>query len=479
MQKNQNNTTLQPRSIESEQALIACVLTDNKKIDEVLPIVKKDMFYDGFNKVIWDKIVTLYKSGVKVDITTIKSQLKNSDSASGTPVYDILGYFDKMTTPSFASQYAKNIYEKSELRNLKNIVINIQKTIGSDNTKTSDYLSKIHNSIGNILSIHGDDKFNLEKTMDVAIKDMKNQDNTIRFGYSGLDKMIGGMRRGEITVIAGRPGHFKSTMAINVVRSLLDRGYKVLVFNREMKNSSMMQKLLVSESKQVSYTRAITGTLSSIDDKDLKQSKDNLIKRWGKDKLIMKDKSNDFESTVATIRQVRPDVVIDDYIGLATLRHIEDPRLRTDAIMKEYKTLCKSYNMSAILVSQLNRKCEERPNKRPIPSDLRDSGSIEQDAETILFMYYEWRYLGVGSSNGEYGIDVCVGKNRYGKTGIVELGVLGDKCKIYDHHSVALAENYEIEEMENKNETKQEKNGSDLGLFKGLSQDIKQQTTPI
>ena len=77
MQIKKNDNSLQPRSIESEQALIACVLTDNKKIDEVLPIVKKDMFYDGFNKIIWDKIVTLYKSGVKVDITTIKSQLKN------------------------------------------------------------------------------------------------------------------------------------------------------------------------------------------------------------------------------------------------------------------------------------------------------------------------------------------------------------------------------------------------------------------
>ena len=120
--------------------------------------------------------------------------------------------------------------------------------------------------------------------------------------------------------------------------------------------------------------------------------------------------------------------------------------------MKEYKTLCKSYNMSAILVSQLNRKCEDRPNKRPIPSDLRESGSIEQDSETILFMFYEWRYLQNGSRNGEYGIDVIVGKNRYGKTGTVELGVLGERCKIYEHHSVALADKYEIEEKSNEEE---------------------------
>ena len=142
--------------------------------------------------------------------------------------------------------------------------------------------------------------------------------------------------------------------------------------------------------------------------------------------------------------------------------------------MKEYKMLCKSYNMCAILVSQLNRKCEDRPNKRPIPSDLRESGSIEHDAETILFMYYEWRYLGVGSKNGEYGIDVVVGKNRYGKTGIVELGVLGDKCKIYDHHSVALADNYEIQEL-SKDEDTIQRNKNNSGITESISSDSEQQ----
>ena len=253
------------------------------------------------------------------------------------------------------------------------------------------------------------------------------------------------MRRGEITTVAGRPGHFKSTMAVNIVHKLLERGYRVLVFNREMKNESMLAKLIVAESAQVSYTRVVTGTYTENDKSDIEITKKSLLKKYG-DRLIMKDKSNDFESTVATIRQIKPDVVVDDYIGLATLRHVEDPRLRIDAIMKEYKLLCKSYNMCAILVSQLNRKCEDRPNKRPIPSDLRDSGSIEQDSETILFMYYEWRYLGVGSNNGEYCIEVVIGKNRYGKTGKVELGVIGEKCKILDHHSIALAEKYEMEE---------------------------------
>jgi|TARA_R100001530_G_scaffold45326_1_gene34193 replicative DNA helicase len=475
VQKNQNLNS--QRSIESEKALIASVLSDNDKIDDVLPIIKKDMFYNSFHALVWEKIVMLYKNGVQVDITTIKSQLQNNDSPEGTPASDIIEFFNHMTTPSHAVQYAKNVYEKSELRRLSVLVNKIQASIGGDNAETADSLSKIHGLIGNVLSIHGDDKFDLQDTIKNAISDMQNQDNTIRFGYGNLDKMVGGMRRGEITVIAGRPGHFKSTMAVNLVDLLLKRGYKVLVFNREMKNTSMMQKLLVAESTQVSYSRVVTGVLSEKDKIDIDVTSTSLADQYGSN-LIMKDMSNDFESTVALIRQIKPDVVVDDYIGLATLRHIEDPRLRTDAIMKEYKMLCKSYNMCAILVSQLNRKCEERPNKRPIPSDLRESGSIEHDAETILFMYYEWRYLGVGSKNGEFGIDIVVGKNRYGKTGIVELGVLGDKCKIYDHHSVALADSYEIQEL-SKDEDTIQGNKDNSGLAESVPPDSEQQRIPI
>ena len=440
-QKKLNNQ----KSIESEKALIASVLSDSSQIDKVIPIIKSEMFYHRYHEVLWDKIVGLHKSGVKVDVTTLASHISNSDTPSGTPMYDLTGFFDHMSAPTNAVQYAKNIYEKYELRELKILSSELSSSIGYDNVKTTDSLTKIHSKIGNELSVHGDSEFDLSGSLDNAILDMYNMDNTIKFGFGPLDNLVGGMRRGEITTIAGRPGHFKSTMAVNVVHRLLENGYKVLGFNREMKNESMLAKLIVAESAQVSYTRVVTGTYTQNDKSDIEITKKALLKKYG-DRLIMKDKSNDFESTVATIRQVKPDVVVDDYIGLATLRHVEDPRLRIDAIMKEYKLLCKSYNMCAILVSQLNRKCEDRPNKRPIPSDLRDSGSIEQDSETILFMYYEWRYLGVGSRNGEYCIEVVIGKNRYGKTGKVELGVIGEKCKILDHHSIALAEKYEMEE---------------------------------
>jgi len=155
--------------------------------------------------------------------------------------------------------------------------------------------------------------------------------------------------------------------------------------------------------------------------------------------LIMYDNIMDLAGAMREIRKHKPDIVVDDYIGLINVRGIDDNRLKIDTIMKQYKWAAKNNNMVCILLSQLNRKCEERNNKRPLPSDLRESGSIEQDAEIILFMYYEWRYLSEASTSGEYGLEVVIGKNRYGKTGNLNIGVSGSKCKMYPTSDIALA----------------------------------------
>ena len=250
------------------------------------------------------------------------------------------------------------------------------------------------------------------------------------------------MTRQEITVIAGRPGHFKSTMMINIVRQLLKEGRKVVVFNREMSNIEMMKKLIVLESENLSAESMRLGNYVDGDDDDATKSKAKISADFKN--LTMFDNLFDINSAMREIRKFKPDVVVDDYIGLIDVPGIDDNRLRVDSIMKQYKRACKTYNMSAILLSQLNRECENRQNKRPIMRDLRDSGSIEQDAEMILFMYYDWRYYYEDSQNGEYGLEIVLGKNRYGKTGSVHLGVAGDRCAVLSSSDEALNETIRI-----------------------------------
>jgi replicative DNA helicase len=208
--------------------------------------------------------------------------------------------------------------------------------------------------------------------------------------------------------------------------------------NREMSNVEMMKKLIVLESQNLSYEKIRMGVLDEEDNNMLDKAKQNIRDKYKN--LIMFDNIFDIDGTMREVRKHKPDVVVDDYIGLVSVSGVDDNRLRIDNIMKQYKWAAKSHNMAVLLVSQLNRECESRANKRPLLRDLRDSGSIEQDAEIILFMYYEWRYYLKESEMGEYGIEIILGKNRYGKSGKVKMGVAGDRCKIYSSSEEALSE---------------------------------------
>jgi replicative DNA helicase len=216
-----------------------------------------------------------------------------------------------------------------------------------------------------------------------------------------------------------------------------------------MSNIEMMKKIVILESENLSAEAMRLGNFIERDGDDVEKAKSKISEHYKQ--LIMFDNLFDIDSALREIRKIRPDVVVDDYIGLVDVKGTEDPRHRIDTIMKEYKRACKTYGMSAILLSQLNRECENRTNKRPIMRDLRDSGSIEQDAEMILFMYYDWRYYYEDSENGEYGIEIVLGKNRYGKTGSVYLGVAGDRCAVVGSPDDAMNETYKIRKFRDDN----------------------------
>ena len=380
----------------------------------------------------------LHREGASViDVITIVSQMPK-DSSLESPSYYMTGLMDEVVTTANAEHYAKLVYEKWLLRKVINKSKKIEKVMDLDGDGAYQALQRLNREIEDILNLRIREDFNLDDLIESAVKHMTVTDNVIPFGFKPLDDLTGGMTKGEISVVAGRPGHFKSTMTINIVSNLLNRGLKVLVFNREMSNVEMMKKLMIIESRGLSYHKMRMGNFNDEDKKDLESAKKTITERYKN--LIMHDDVFDIDRAMREVRKNRPDVVVDDYIGLIDVIGVEDSRLRIDNIMKQYKRAAKTYDMAAILVSQLNRGCEDRANKRPILRDLRDSGSIEQDAEMILFMYYDWRYNNHDSMIGEYGIEVVLGKNRYGKTGSKVLGVVGDRCKILNSSKDAMNE---------------------------------------
>ena len=440
-----------PHNLEAERLILGQALVDNSVIDQISQYIPEEqVFYNTGHQDIWKCILTLHREGATViDPITIMSQMPDKTNLE-SPGYYLTGLMEDVVSTANAEHYAKLVYEKWLIRKVILKSKRIEKVMDLDADGASQALQRLNREIEDILNLRIREDFNLNTLISDTVKHMTVTDNIIPFGYKPLDDLTGGMTKGEITVVAGRPGHFKSTMTINIVSNLLNRGQKVLVFNREMSNVEMMKKLIIIESQTLSYHTMRMGDFNDADKKELELAKNIITEKYKN--LIMYDDVFDIDRAMREIRKHRPDVVVDDYIGLIDVIGVEDNRLRIDNIMKQYKRAAKTYGLAAILVSQLNRACEDRSNKRPILRDLRDSGSIEQDAEMILFMYYDWRYNYQDSMVGEHGIEVVLGKNRYGKTGSKVLGVVGDRCKILNSAEDAM---YEMKRLK-----KEKDNGS-------------------
>jgi len=433
-----NQTLTLPNSQDIEQELLGQMILDNSIIDKVMQYIPSEtVFYNNFHRSVWRGMLDLRKKGTEdITLNSLIAEVPPS-FATSEMAYNLTGLIDVIGVSNYENN-AKILYEKWLLRN---VILKAEEVKGVVKVKNSDargVLEQLHREIETILDMHIGNGFDIDGLLEETFEKMFDEDSLVRFGYPELDDLTGGMTRGEITVIAGRPGHFKSTTMLNVVRNLIHSGYKVLVMNREMSNVEMMKKLIVLESESLSYEKIRIGELNENDTDMLEQAKQRIRKNY--QNLVMFDNIFDIDGSMREIRKHSPDVVVDDYIGLVSVSGIDDNRIRIDNIMKQYKWSAKRNNMAVLLVSQLNRECETRANKRPLLRDLRDSGSIEQDAEIILFMYYEWRYYLQESEAGEYGIEMILGKNRYGKSGRVKMGVAGDRCKIYSSSDEALAE---------------------------------------
>lgn len=427
-----------PHAVEIESELLGQMIIDNTIIDKVIHYIPSDsIFYNEFHRSVWRGILDLRKKGTDdITLNTLIAEIPPS-LATNEMGYRLTQLCDIATTAN-SENNAKILYEKWLLRNVILKSEQVRNVVNVKNSDARSVLEQLQHEIENVLDMHIGNGFDIDGLLDETFEKMFDKDSLIKFGYPKLDELTGGMTRGEITVVAGRPGHFKSTTTLNIVRNLIHNGYKVLVMNREMSNVEMMKKLIVLESEHLSYEKIRMGVLNEKETDMLEEAKQSIRKNYKN--LVMYDNIFDIEGSMREIRKHTPDVVVDDYIGLVSVSGIEDNRIRIDNIMKQYKWSAKKNNMAVLLVSQLNRECESRANKRPLLRDLRDSGSIEQDAEIILFMYYEWKYYMQESDMGEYGIEIILGKNRYGKSGSVKMGVAGDRCKIYSNSEEALTE---------------------------------------
>ena len=425
------------KSVDLEQALLGCLIQDPNQIDKVLSwITAEDFFYSEFNKKVWKAIKRIYNSKDQVDLNTISNEVSLGDSGRHA-MYEITGFLDKVVSPSYAVTYAKMLHNYYLRRMLNKQMSAISNDIDDNSVETQSLLEDAHTTIGNIIKLQPNKIFSVNALLEETKESIFNSTTLIQTGLPKLDRVITGMTRGEITIIAGRPGNAKTTVAANIARNLIHQGKKVVMFNREMPNTEMMKKFLAMESDSLQY-RNLRNNVSL--DKDNIQETVDKIKELYEGRLFMFDDVRDMENTFREIKAIKPDVVIDDHIGL--IEHPpqdrRDLRLKIGDVSRNYKWLAKAEDMSVVLVSQMNRNMEHRNDRVPRLSDLAESGNLEQDAEIVVFSHYPWVSRYGDDGNSDCYVELIVAKNRYGQTNSCEVGYHGNSCLVTESEQDAV-----------------------------------------
>jgi len=427
-----------PSSPEAEQALLGCIIEGGEREQEIAMawIRKSEAFYTTDNKHIWKSMSDLYKEGVEIDIITLTNKVK--DIYGDSQAYYISGLTESFTSTSNVENYARIVWEKYIQRETAKSAESLLNASYEDYKQVGSILEKHSKLIGELRQIQP----SKIKDIEVLVEEMKltveEDSNLIPFNLGHLDTFAGGMTRKEITVIGGRPGHGKTTLVINIIRGLIDQGYKVMLFNREMSNTEMLKKMVVMESSSLKYGDIRRNDLSENDKSEFENVSEKIKTNYGQ--FLMYDNIRGLDDCLREIAKHKPDIVIDDYIQLIGVEGVkEGRRFEIEKIMQEYKWICKQENCSAILVSQLNREIEKRLDPRPRMSDYAESGVIEQTAESAMFVFYGHNFD--SDKFNPYKSEIIVAKSRYGKIGTHMVGFNGGRCKFYMNSTMAEKDN--------------------------------------
>ena len=422
----------------TEDAVLGSVINNEGEYEAVAKYFSNiEVFYQERAKLLWKKIKYMKSKNEVIDTRTVTMSLTQHDINRGLNHYYVVGCTGDTCLKGMTELYAKKLYDKFLMRQVVVKAEEIKTNTMNNREDIYQTISETHSILGEILNTKPSIASDIEDVIDETVNSIKNKTTKlITTGYPNLDKFAGGLTRGEITIIGGRPGHGKTTVMINMLANVLDKGYKAIFFSRELPNSELLKKIVCLESQQLSYGMVRKNIFSEQDAKFFNTAVEHVKKKYSKDKFLMFDNVKDFASSSSEVKRFKPDIIFDDYIQLIACKGKEDQRrLQIEKLVNDYKWLAKDTNAVVVLASQLNRFIERAGARgkalMPQLSDLAESGAIEQVAENVFFSYYDYKVQGE-KGKGKNVLTLCASKVRYGDSGEVDLAYDGDKCKIHN-----------------------------------------------
>ena len=427
-----------PNDVEAEQAVIGSMLTDKEAVSAAIEVLKPEDFYREDNRIIFEAILSLYGRSEPIDIITLKSELSSMGKFEAVGGLEYIAELpDKVPTTANVEQYIKIVEEKSVLRNLIKTANEII-TLGYDQTQEVDsIIDGAEKKIFEVMQKKNQKGYTPIKDILVEtfteLEQLYNQKQRITgipTGFSDLDFRTSGLHNSDLILVAARPAMGKSAFALNIATNAAVRAkVPVAIFSLEMSKEQMTSRILCSEA-MVDSNKVRTG---KIDDEE-----------WGKLAAASGELSEAniyIDDTpgisIMEIRAKCRKMKIEKNIGLVVIDYLQlvqgsgkrgsSREQEIAEISRSLKILAKEINVPVIALSQLSRAPEQRPDHRPMFSDLRESGSIEQDADIVMFLYRDDYYN--EDSEKKNIAEVILAKHRAGSTGTVELLWLGNYTK--------------------------------------------------
>ncbi len=436
---------LPPHSIEAEQSVIGGLLLENEALDKIADILNAEDFYQFDHKTVFQHIAKLIERNRPADIVTVAESLESTAELSTIGGIAYLASLAQ-NTPTAANirRYAEIVRERAIMRKLVTVGSGIAESAYSPNGRDAQQL--LDEAEAKIFQIAEGGQRTSQGFQDIKellpqvaerIDMLFSRDNPsdvtgIPTGFSDLDSMTSGFQGGDLIIVAGRPSMGKTAFSLNIAENVaLDTGLPVAVFSMEMASTQLAMRMIGSVGR-LDQHRMRTGRLEDEDWEKLTTALGKL-----NEAPIFIDEGAGLSSFDVRARARRLHrqcgklgLIVIDYLQLMSApagKQGENRATEISEISRSLKALAKELDCPVVALSQLNRSVEQRPDKRPVMSDLRESGAIEQDADLILFIYRDEVYNPDSEDKGT--AEIIVGKQRNGPIGRVRLTFIGENTR--------------------------------------------------
>ena len=427
-----------PHDIDAEQAVLGSMLTDKDAVAEAIETLKEEDFYRDDNKAIFEAVLNLYSKSEPVDIITLKDELESMGKFEQVGGFEYLANLpDKVPTTANVQKYIKIVEEKSLLRNLIKTANEIIDLGYSSTEDVEDIMDNAERKIFDIMQRKSQKGYTPIKDVLVEsftkLEELYNRKQHITgvpTGFVELDYKTAGLHGSELILVAARPAMGKTAFALNIAANAALRGnVPVAIFSLEMSKDQLVNRILCGEA-MVDSNKVRTGKLEE----------DDWVKLAGAIGPLSESEICIDDTPGISIMEIRTKcrkLKMEKNIGLVVIDYLQlvqgsnkrsgSREQEISEISRSLKILAKEINVPVIALSQLSRAVEQRPDHRPMLSDLRESGAIEQDADIVMFLYRD-DYYNKESEKKDIA-EVIIAKQRGGSTGTVELLWMGNYTK--------------------------------------------------